>query len=111
MSRRRTVQSRRIEVHQSELPLAATPKARGGVGVAPERAAKLAIARKAKPRAPPHHVRLVLTFELRLATAVQRARSAGPNEAEAFRPRGSGLPWRQGFICGLLVRHNDQRLH
>ena len=44
-------------------------KLRGGVE--PEEAAKLAIARRAKPGAPLGHVRLVLTLELRRALAEQ----------------------------------------
>jgi hypothetical protein len=49
--------------------LGAAPKARSGVE--PEEAAKLAIARRAKPGAPPGHVRLILTLELRRALAKQ----------------------------------------
>ena len=52
---------------QPELPLAA-PKARAW-GLEPEQAAKVAIARRAKPGAPPGYVRLVLSLELRRALA------------------------------------------
>ena len=65
VSRRRT--ARRND--QPELPLPAAPKRRPPAGVDPEEAAKVAIARRAKPGAPPDHVRLVLTLELRRALA------------------------------------------
>jgi hypothetical protein len=48
----------------------------------PNEAAKIAIARRAKPGAPPDHVRLVLTLELRRALAEQlsaRAIRSGKN--------------------------------
>jgi hypothetical protein len=48
----------------------AAPKARTR-GVDPEQAAKVAIARRAKLGAPPGHVRLVLSLELRRALAEQ----------------------------------------
>ena len=50
--------------------------------LAPDEAAKIAIARRAKPGAPPDHVRLVLTLELRRALAEQlsaRAIRSGKN--------------------------------
>ena len=47
----------------SELPLAATAKNLADLD--PEKAVKLAIARRAKPSSVPDHVRLVLTLELR----------------------------------------------
>jgi len=47
-----------------------------GPGVDPEQAAKIAIARRAKPGAPPGHVRLMLTLELRLALAEQLSAEA-----------------------------------
>jgi hypothetical protein len=37
--------------------------------LSPTKTAKIAIARRAKPGAPPGHVRLILTLELRLALA------------------------------------------
>ena len=49
-------------------PVPARPKR---TGVEPEQGAKGAIARRAKPGAPPGHVRLVLTLELRQALAEQ----------------------------------------
>ena len=64
MSRRRGTQLKRVGVDQPELPLRAPPKARG---VDPEQAAKVAIARRAKPSAVPGHV--VLTLDLRRALA------------------------------------------
>ena len=51
------------------MSLPAAPKRRPPAGVDPEEAAKVAIARRAKPGAPPDHVRLVLTLELRRALA------------------------------------------
>ena len=75
MSRRRPSRTKRAE-DQPELPLTARPKPHGGLD--PEKAAKLAIARRAKPGAPPGHVRLVLTLELRQALAEQlSARAIG----------------------------------
>ncbi len=47
-----------------QLPLVASPKTR--TGVEPEQAAKVAIARRAKPSPLPDHVKLVLTLDLRL---------------------------------------------
>src|SRR5262245_39821138 len=52
-------------VHQPEFPLAATTKRPPSGVLPPEAAARLAIARRAKPSAVPDHVRLVLTLELR----------------------------------------------
>jgi len=49
--------------------LTPAPKARRGVE--PEQAARIAIARRAKPAVLPDHVRLVLTLELRRALAEQ----------------------------------------
>ena len=69
MSRRRGTQLKRVGVDQPELPLSAPSKARGGVD--PEQAAKVAIARRAKPGAPPGCVRLFLSLELRQALAEQ----------------------------------------
>jgi hypothetical protein len=50
---------------QPELPLRATPKKRLSSILEPAAAAKVAIARRAKPSSVPEHVRLVLTLELR----------------------------------------------
>lgn len=49
--------------------MSAPPKARGGVD--PEQVARVAIARRAKPGAPPGYVRLFLSLELRQALAEQ----------------------------------------
>jgi len=49
--------------------LSAPPKARGVVD--PEQTAKVAIARRAKPGAPPGYVRTFLSLELRQALAEQ----------------------------------------
>ena len=68
MSRRRPTPARGI-LDQPELPLA-PPRRRPGL-VEPEQAAKVAIARRAKPGAPPGYVRLVLSLELRRALAEQ----------------------------------------
>ena len=67
--RARATSSKRPSVDQPDLPLAGAPKGPADHGVGPEQAAKLAIARRAKPGAPPGHVRLILTLELRLALA------------------------------------------
>jgi len=78
-SRRRAPRSERTG-DQPELPLTAKPKPRGVVE--PEQSAKVAIARRAKPGAPPGHVRLILTLELRQALAEQlsaRAITEGKN--------------------------------
>jgi len=61
-------------------PLTAWPKQRGSLD--PEQAAKVAVARRAKPGAPPGHVGLALTLELRQALAEQisaRATREGKN--------------------------------
>ena len=82
MSRRRATSSKRANVDQPELPSAAAPRGPRGLGTDPEQAAKLAIARRAKPGAPPGQVRLVLTLELRQALAEQlsaRAIRSGKN--------------------------------
>ena len=47
----------------------AAPKLRSRSVLEPEQAAKIAIARRAKPGTSPDHVRLVLTLELRTALA------------------------------------------
>jgi len=69
--------------------LTPAPKARRGVE--PEQAAKIAIARRAKPGAPPGYVRLVLSLELRRALAEQlsaRAIREGKNlEGVEFRAK------------------------
>jgi hypothetical protein len=69
MSRRRSTRPGRIGAAQPELPVTAATRARGGVD--PEQAAKVAIARRARPGAPPGYVRLVLSLELRRALAEQ----------------------------------------
>jgi len=69
MGRPRRARSDRSDAQQPELPLAAAPKSRFGRVLEPEQAAKVAIARRAKPGAPPGHVRLVLSLELRTALA------------------------------------------
>jgi len=55
----------RPRTEQAELPLAATPKKRLSTVLDPAAAAKVAVARRAKPSPMPDHVRLVLTLELR----------------------------------------------
>jgi len=62
---RRRARSARSRAEQPELPLAAPVKKRLSGGLEPAAAAKLAVARRAKPSAVPDHVRLVLTLELR----------------------------------------------
>ena len=64
MSRRRA-RPDRSGTNQPELPLAATPRKRLSTVLDPAAAARLAVARRAKPSAVPDHVRLVLTLELR----------------------------------------------
>jgi len=88
VSRRRGTQLKRVGVDQPELPLRAPPKARG---VDPEQAAKVAIARRAKPGAPPGYVRLFLSLELRQALAEQLS-------ARAIR-EGKNL---EGIVIDLL---------
>src|SRR5262249_40053639 len=55
----------RSGTEQPELPLAAPVKKHLSGVLEPAAAAKLAVARRAKPSAVPDHVRLVLTLELR----------------------------------------------
>ena len=64
MSRRRA-RPDRSGTNQPELPLAATPRKRLSTVLDPAAAARLAVARRAKPSAVPDHVRLALTLELR----------------------------------------------
>src|SRR5262249_47640208 len=64
MAKRRKAPSA-TSVHQAELPLAATPRRRPSGVLPPEAAARLAIARRAKPSAIPGYVRLLLTLEVR----------------------------------------------
>src|SRR5215471_13600441 len=63
VGRRRRPYGSRTE--QPELPLAVPLKKRLSSVLEPAVAAKLAVARRAKPSAVPDHVRLVLTLELR----------------------------------------------
>ena len=76
MGRPRRARADRSDARQPELPLAAPPKSRSGRVLEPEQAAKLAIARRAKPGAPPGHVRLVLSLELRTALAERLSEKA-----------------------------------
>jgi len=62
---RRRARPDRSGVEQPEPPLAATPRKRLSTLLEPAAAARLAVARRAKPSAVPDHVRLVLTLELR----------------------------------------------
>jgi hypothetical protein len=82
MGRQRRARADRSGSQQPELPLAAAPKPPSRSILEPNEAAKIAIARRAKPGAPPDHVRLVLTLELRQALAEQlsaRAIRSGKN--------------------------------
>lgn len=69
VAKRRRARPDRSGGEQPELPLAAAPRRRSSSVLEPEEATKVAIARRAKPGAPPDHVRLVLTLELRKALA------------------------------------------
>jgi hypothetical protein len=82
MGRQRRARSDRSGSQQPEPPLAVPPKPPSRRILEPNEAAKIAIARRAKPGAPPDHVRLVLTLELRRALAEQlsaRAIRSGKN--------------------------------
>ena len=74
--RRRARSDRSGSSQQPELPLAAAPKSPSRRVLEPDEAAKLAIAHRAKPGAPPGHVRLVLTLEIRQALAEQLSAKA-----------------------------------
>jgi hypothetical protein len=77
MGRQRRARSDRSgSSQQSELPLAAAPKPPSRRILEPDEAAKLAIAHRTKPGAPPGHVRLVLTLEIRQALAEQLSAKA-----------------------------------
>jgi hypothetical protein len=69
VSRNRAARSHRNS-DQPDLSRTVSPRRRMSLPV-PEEAAKLAIARRAKPSSVPDHVRLVLTLELRRALAEQ----------------------------------------
>ncbi len=75
MSRRRAARSNRGTARR---PISLSPSRPDVVAAfpEPEEAAKLAIARRAKPGAPPDHVRLMLTLELQRALAEQLSISA-----------------------------------
>jgi hypothetical protein len=80
MSRRRSIRPRNQREGPEQLPLVVPPKTRAGVE--PEQAAKVAVARRAKPSALPDHVKLVLTLDLRRALAERlsaKAISEGKN--------------------------------
>ena len=64
MRRRRSAPPARSNA-QTELPLAATARKRLSTVLEPAVAARLAVARRAKPSSVPDHVRLILTLELR----------------------------------------------
>ena len=65
MSRRRSSRAPRNGPEQLPLVAPARPRA----ALEPERAAKLAVARRAKPSSRPGHVRLILTLDLPRALA------------------------------------------
>jgi len=71
-------------------------------GANPEEAAKVAIARRAKPGAPPDHVRLVLTLELRRALAehlsVEAIRSDDHDECCHHEQRDEGSEQDSGAM-------------
>jgi hypothetical protein len=62
---RRAPRADRSGTEQPELPLAAALKKRLSTVLDPAAAAKVAVARRAKPSPVPDHVRLALTLELR----------------------------------------------
>jgi hypothetical protein len=75
MSRRRPARlTRNGPDGPEQLPLVASVKRREEVD--PAQAAKVAIARRAKPASRPDHVKLVLTLELRRALAEQMSARA-----------------------------------
>ena len=76
MGRQRRARSDRAGSQQPELPLTAAPKPPSRRILEPDESAKLAIARRAKPGAPPGYVRLVLTLEIRQALAEQLSAKA-----------------------------------
>ncbi len=65
MSRRRPPRRPVRSDDQPELPLAAAPKRRPSGVLPPQAAARLAVARRAKPASVLGYVRLVLTLEVR----------------------------------------------
>jgi hypothetical protein len=82
MARSRRARSDRSDAQQPELPLPPPSKSRSGRILEPRQAATVAIAPRAKLGAPPDHVRLVLTLELRMALAEllsEKAIRAGKN--------------------------------
>jgi hypothetical protein len=68
-SQRRSSRLVRASSDQPEFPLTERPKHRGVAE--PEQAAKLAVARRAKPSPVPDHVRLLLNLEIRRNLAEQ----------------------------------------
>ena len=85
--RRRARSARSRDEHQPELPLAATVKKRISGVLEPAAAAKLAVARRAKPSAVPDHVRLVLSLEFRRGRAPRSPQEGtGPGRLAAPSP-------------------------
>ena len=74
--------SRFRATEEPELPLRATPKKRLSSVLEPAAAAKLAVARRAKPSSVPDHVRLVLTIELRRELAERLSETGHSIRAE-----------------------------
>src|SRR5439155_111177 len=111
VSRRRPNPARVRE--QPELPLAA-PKRRVAF-VEPEQAAKVAIARRAKPGAPPGYVRLVLSLELRRVLAEQLSARVSIGqyvarfqfEARGFGPTTAPATYESADLRELLTLESD----
>jgi hypothetical protein len=66
VSQRKPSRSQPENAQEAQLPLELSSKRRG---VEPEQAAKLAIARRARPSAVPGHVKLTLTLDVRRSLA------------------------------------------
>jgi hypothetical protein len=79
VSPRRASRSTRDTSDQPAFPLTAPSRRRGSVPE-PEEAARIAIARRAKPSPVPDHVRLILTPELRRALAEKLSERATREE-------------------------------
>ncbi len=102
MSRRRSIRPTRDQHKGPEqLPLVASPKARAAVEA--EHAAKVAIARRAKPSALPDHVKLVLTLDLR-RTLAERLSAKAIREGKNLGRRRDRDPGGRGevtfTVCG-----------
>jgi len=117
MSRRRATPRNERDDGPEQLPLVASVKARPGM--TPEQAAKVAIARRAKPASRADHVKLVLTLDLRRALA-ERLSARAIREGRNLEGVVIDIPGGRGEMMTnsdraeralLLLQHARELLH